>query len=133
MLKYKNYNTMNTMDKNKLNVSTFKLIYSFFLTFKQQNNILNIENKNCNIKELMDYVILNEESLDFFKQYTQIYLYNEDCEKLEDFIHFMYINDTDEFELIDAKQEEIKDIINIVIDYLLTIMKKGDFLFQGVK
>lgn len=133
MLNYKDYSVLKNMDKNKLNVSAFKLIYSFFLMFKQQSNIIDIENKDCSINELMEYVTNNKESLDFFTLYSQIYLYDEDCEKLNDFIPFMYINEDIEFELIDARQEDKKEVIKIVVDYVLTIMKKREFLFQGVE
>jgi hypothetical protein len=133
MLNYKDYSVLKNMDKNKLNVSAFKLIYSFFLMFKQQSNIIDIENKDCSINELMEYVTNNKESLDFFTLYSQIYLYDEDCEKLNDFIPFMYINEGIEFELIDARQEDKKEVIKIVVDYVLTIMKKREFLFQGVE
>jgi hypothetical protein len=133
MLKYKDYSTLKNMDKNTLNVSAFKLIYSFFLMFKQQSNIIAITNKDCTINELMEYVTNDKESLEFFTSYTQIYIYDEDCEKLNDFIPFMYINEDIEFELLDARQEDKKEVIKIVVDYVLTIMEKREFLFQGFK
>jgi hypothetical protein len=133
MLKNKNYETLKNNEKNSLNSSIFKLMFSYYMLFKSNTNICEIENKNCYLKEFFDFVLKNEQEKEFFMSYSQIYLYDDGALKLKDFLGFVYKIEDVEPEIIDIEQEDMKEVVKIIFDYLEKIYSRREFLFQGGK
>ena len=133
MLKYKNYETLKNSEKNALNSSIFKLMFSYYMLFKSNTSVCEIENKNCYLKEFFDFVLKNEQEKEFFMQYSQIYLYDDGALKLKDFLGFVYKIESVKPEIIDIEQEDIQEVVKIIFNYLEKIYSRREFLFQGDK
>jgi hypothetical protein len=133
MLKNKNYETLKNSEKNALNSSIFKLMFSYYMLFKSNASVCEIENKNCYLKEFFDFVLSNEQEKKFFMHYSQIYLYDDGALKLKDFLGFVYKIENVKPEIIDIEQENIQEVVCIIFDYMETIYARREFLFQGDK
>ena len=133
MLKNKNYEALKNSEKNALNSSIFKLMFSYYMLFKSNTSVCEIENKNCYIKEFFDFVLKNEQEKEFFTHYSQIYLYDDGALKLKDFLGFIYKIENVEPEIIDIEQEDVQEVVKIIFDYLEKIYSRREFLFQGDK
>ena len=133
MLKNKHYATLKNSEKNALNSSIFKLMFSYYMLFKSNTGVCEIENKNCHLNEFFDFVLKNEQEKEFFMHYSQIYLYDDGALKLKDFLGFVYKIENVEPEIIDIEQEDMQEVVKIIFDYLETIYSRREFLFQGDK
>ena len=108
-------------------------MFSYYMLFKSNTSVFEIENKNCYLKEFFDFVLKNEQEKEFFMHYSQIYLYDDGALKLKDFLGFVYKIESVEPEIIDIEQEDIQEVVYIIFDYLETIYSRREFLFQGEK
>jgi hypothetical protein len=133
MLKNKNYETLKNSEKNALNSSIFKLMFSYYMLFKSNTGVCEIENKSCYLKEFFDFVLKNEQEKEFFMHYSQIYLYDDGALKLNDFLGFVYKIENVKPEIIDIEQEDMQEVVKIIFDYLEKIYSRREFLFQGDK
>ena len=133
MLKHKNYETLKNSEKNALNSSIFKLMLSYYMLFKSNTSVCEIENKSCCLKEFFDFVLKDEQEKDFFMHYSQIYLYDDGALKLKDFLGFVYKIENVKPETIDIEQEDMQKVVKIIFDYLEKIYSRREFLFQGDK
>ena len=114
----------------KLHVSTFKLLFSYYMLFKTNREVVDIENKSCTLKEFVSYIMSKQEEKSFLMQYMNIYLFENDCENLGSYFHLMYKAEGVQLESIDIEQEDTKDIVKIVLTYIESIFNAGEYLFQ---
>lgn len=114
----------------KLNVSTFKLLFSYYMLFKTNREIVDIENKSCTLNEFISYIMSKQEEKSFLMQYMNIYLFENDCENLNGYFHLMYKAEGVQLEAIDIEQEDIKDVVKTVLTCIENIFNAGEYLFQ---
>ena len=114
----------------KLNVSTFKLLFSYYMLFKTNREIVDIENKSCTLNEFISYIMDKQEEKSFLMQYMNIYLFENDCENLNSYFYLMYKAEGVQLESIDIEQEDVKDIVKLVLSCIENIFNAGEYLFQ---